>query len=293
MCPSCWARRAADTASDLPSRVGRLLPDVPYRPWVLTFPWALCFRLACDRALLSRMLRVFLRTLFAWQRRRGGALGGAGTPCAQTGSVTFVQRFTQDLRLFPHVHVVVPDGLFTLPDGGTELRFHALPPPTDSDVRALTERLAEHLQTAALRHGTPPTLTDGEEGDAEDALVRSCAAAALRRPPAKPDPGPPRHPAPPKPRRRLSWAALLLRTLDVDALTCARCAPPMVVLAFLTDPRVVWRTLAHLGLPTAPPSLAKPRQEEPPAHDRPSWSDDPDRNQPLHDATVPAGRDPP
>ena len=88
MCPSCWARRAADTASDLPNRMGRLLPDVPYRQWVLTFPWALRFRLACDRALLSRMLRVFLRTLFAWQRRRGRALAVAGTTCAQTGSVT-------------------------------------------------------------------------------------------------------------------------------------------------------------------------------------------------------------
>lgn len=162
MCPSCWARRAADTASDLPNRMGRLLPYVPYRQWVLTFPWALRFRLACDRALLSRMLQVFLRTLFAWQRRRGRALGFAGTTRAQTGSVTFVQRLTQDLRLFPHFHVVVPDGLFTLPDGGAELRFHALPPPTDSDLRALTKHLAEGLQTAALRHGTHPTLTDGE-----------------------------------------------------------------------------------------------------------------------------------
>jgi hypothetical protein len=33
----------------------------------------------------------------------------------------------------------------------------------------------------------------------------------------------------------------------------------MVVLAFLTDPRVLGRILAHLGLPTSPPALAPPR----------------------------------
>jgi hypothetical protein len=39
----------------------------------------------------------------------------------------------------------------------------------------------------------------------------------------------------------------------------------MVVLAFLTDPPVVSKILAHLGLPTAPPPLAPARlaaQEE-------------------------------
>ena len=35
MCPSCWSRRAADTAADL---VDRVLPQVPYRQWVLTVP---------------------------------------------------------------------------------------------------------------------------------------------------------------------------------------------------------------------------------------------------------------
>ena len=33
----------------------------------------------------------------------------------------------------------------------------------------------------------------------------------------------------------------------------------MVVLAFLTDARVVARILTHLGLPTAPPALAPAR----------------------------------
>ena len=48
-------------------------PEAPYRQWVLTFPWALRFRLAVDRPLFSALLGGFLRTVFAWQRRRGRA----------------------------------------------------------------------------------------------------------------------------------------------------------------------------------------------------------------------------
>src|SRR5512145_188390 len=42
----------------------------PSIPQALTFPWPLRFRLAVDRALLGKLLGIFLRTVFAWQRQR-------------------------------------------------------------------------------------------------------------------------------------------------------------------------------------------------------------------------------
>jgi hypothetical protein len=61
LCPSCLARRTADTSAWL---VDQLLPEAGYRQWVLTFPWTLRFRLAADRALLSAMpgIRLFVRS---------------------------------------------------------------------------------------------------------------------------------------------------------------------------------------------------------------------------------------
>ena len=59
--------------------------------------------------------------------------------------------------------------------------------------------------------------------------------------------------------RRLGWAQLLRRVLEIDALTCAKCAIPMVVIAFLSDPKVVERILDHLALPSSPPLLAESR----------------------------------
>ena len=59
--------------------------------------------------------------------------------------------------------------------------------------------------------------------------------------------------------RRLGWAQLLKRVLDVDALECPKCQTPMVVLAFLTDPRVLYKILDHLKLPSSPPDTAPAR----------------------------------
>ncbi|NLJ46127.1 MAG: hypothetical protein GX430_06160 [Treponema sp.] len=87
LCPSCWARRTAEIAADL---VDRVLPEAPYRQWVLTFPFPLRFLLATDSAILADMLQAFIRTLFAWQRLRGRRLGIRHGQC---GCVTFVQRF--------------------------------------------------------------------------------------------------------------------------------------------------------------------------------------------------------
>lgn len=96
LCPSCTGRRMDETAAHL---VTHLLPHAPYRQWVLTVPWRIRLRLACDKQLLSRALSVFVRTVFVWQRRRARQHGIAKAHC---GAVTFVHRFNSLLRLTPH-----------------------------------------------------------------------------------------------------------------------------------------------------------------------------------------------
>jgi hypothetical protein len=53
-----------DTAAHL---VDRVLPDVPYRQWVLSLPRQLRFLLAYRPQLVRPALRIFLRSVFAWQ----------------------------------------------------------------------------------------------------------------------------------------------------------------------------------------------------------------------------------
>jgi hypothetical protein len=59
--------------------------------------------------------------------------------------------------------------------------------------------------------------------------------------------------------RRLDWASLLRRVWGTDVATCPDCGDPLAVLAFITDPDVTAQILDHLGLASAPPTIAPAR----------------------------------
>jgi hypothetical protein len=58
---------------------------------------------------------------------------------------------------------------------------------------------------------------------------------------------------------RLDWPSLLRRSFDVDVMKCPKCQGRLRVLAVITEREPVQRILAHLGVPTAAPPLARAR----------------------------------
>lgn len=134
ICPSCATRRMEDGAEHL---VRNVLPHVPVRQWVLSFPRRVRFLAARYPALASRLLDLFTRSLFSWQRRSARRLG-VSEP--RTGGVTVVQRFGGSLNLNVHFHTLVPDGVFT-GNGDRPAQFTAIPPPDDDVVANILERI--------------------------------------------------------------------------------------------------------------------------------------------------------
>ncbi|MCP4448005.1 MAG: transposase, partial [Myxococcales bacterium] len=126
ICPSCTARRMSNTAAHM---VDKVLPALPYRQWVLSFPKRVRFRLATDHDLLSRVLDIALRKVFAWQRRAARRLGITAPMC---GAIGFVQRFGSLVNLNCHFHNILPDGVFTENNNG-DVVFRPVPPPTKRD----------------------------------------------------------------------------------------------------------------------------------------------------------------
>ena len=59
ICPSCWNRRAADFAA---TNVDQVLPGLPYRQFVISFPWPMRFALAFHPKFLTRVFRTFVRS---------------------------------------------------------------------------------------------------------------------------------------------------------------------------------------------------------------------------------------
>ena len=58
---------------------------------------------------------------------------------------------------------------------------------------------------------------------------------------------------------------MMRRVYEIDVLKCPHCGGRRNVLNFLTDPRVIAKILAHLGLPTEPPAIAAARPPPEPA----------------------------
>jgi hypothetical protein len=137
LCPSCTARRMADTAAHL---VDRVLPSAPYRQWVFTVPKALRLRLARDPAWATWVGTLAVRAIGAWQRRVARA---RGVIAPQTGAITFVQRFGGLGNLNVHFHVLVPDGVFV--DAENRLAFALHPVPTSADVVAILDRIVRRI----------------------------------------------------------------------------------------------------------------------------------------------------
>jgi hypothetical protein len=164
VCPSCTTRRMSDEAAYL---VDIVLPKARYRQWTITFPWPLRFLMARDHKVITEMLRIAMRILFAWQRRQARR---AGYRDAKTAAVAFVQRFGGALNLNVHLHVLLPDAVFVVGDGDC-LDVVQLCPPRDNDIVCLVQRLAKRVgQWAQRRYGTDDTsdetLLDGAIVDA-------------------------------------------------------------------------------------------------------------------------------
>jgi ribosomal protein S27E len=211
LCPSCAGRRMADTAADL---VEHVLPHVGVRQWVLTLPFALRYRLACDRALLAPVLRGFLDAVFASQRRRIRAR--YGVPGAGCGAVTFVQRFGGALNLNVHLHTLVLEGGYEMLPGARGVRFLALGKPSDEDVREILadaiDRIGRRLRRAGVSLDTDLSLSD-ELARKNPLLAAMYAASVESRVPSGPLAG--------RPTMRLGAGSRSAADVDTPPLLCA------------------------------------------------------------------------
>jgi len=161
------------TAADLMERV--LPPQSGLRQWVLTFPFSWRRRLAQDGALLGRLTRLVVETVLAFYAARAAEQGWPG---AKSGAVTVVQRTSSDLRLNPHLHLVVLDGAWH-EDGG-ELAWEALSHLRTSEVGEVLERVVRRMESHLRRSGL--FRMDQDDDDPEGNLAASAVSGqALQR----------------------------------------------------------------------------------------------------------------
>ena len=134
-----------ETATGL---VEHVFPRVPVRQWVVSFPWPLRLLFAARPELLTRVLGVVTRALSTAVKRRAGIRAGVA---AETGVVTFIQRFDSALNLNIHLHMLFVDGVYTFDD--ERPRLHRGCAPAQPELQRLLRAIATRVTRALERQG--------------------------------------------------------------------------------------------------------------------------------------------
>jgi len=162
-CPSCGARRMADSAALL---VDDILPHQPMRQWVLSFPFPLRFLFASNPKAMTGVLGIIYRAISTHLTHKAGLK----KPMAQTGAVTLIQRFGSALNLNIHFHMLFLDGAYS--SNGHPNRFRQVKAPSRTELTRLTHTIAQRAGRYLERQG----LVERDTGNiflAQDAVCVS------------------------------------------------------------------------------------------------------------------------
>jgi len=138
-CPSCMARYMSEKSALL---VDYVIPHVPVRQWVVTFPHALRFWMSRRPSLQTSVLSYVIKSIHQWIQDSVYAHHGIR---GQSGFISMIQRFGGSLNINPHIHILATDGGWS--DDGTFYPIGKLSTPEVSDVLDLIiKRLLRFLR---------------------------------------------------------------------------------------------------------------------------------------------------
>jgi hypothetical protein len=137
-CPSCGARRMAETAAHL---VDHVLPHKNIRQWVLTFPVPIRLCLAVRPKVVARALEISHLVTSQYYRKKAGL----GAKNSKSGAVTLIQRFGGSLNLNIHFHQLFVDGCYELSDKNEPIDFWVASPPTVKEIEEVLTKIIQKI----------------------------------------------------------------------------------------------------------------------------------------------------
>jgi len=138
-CPSCGAKRMAETAEHL---VENLLPFANYRQWVITLPFELRRWVTTNRKLMARVHRIISSEILAFYQ---DSTIVESTHKAAGGFISFTHLFGSAIQATPHFHILFADGLFQQNPRSGKVAFAKRQSLTDEDVGQVLERIVNRI----------------------------------------------------------------------------------------------------------------------------------------------------
>src|SRR5262249_19770033 len=184
-CPSCAARRMAQTAAHL---VECVMPWVPTRQWVVSVPVPLRYWMAASQDLTAQV-HTIIRTTIGQYYVNQAVTHSVPRDKVQPGSVTFIQRFGSALNVNLHFHCVFMEGVYLdRTEAGLKPRFVKAAPPSDADIATVLQKLSHRVirmlrRLGYLEAGIEAAVATGDDPlrDNEPDLARTMAASVQQR----------------------------------------------------------------------------------------------------------------
>lgn len=144
-CPSCGARRMAETAALLADEV---FPNAPLRQWVISFPFPLRYLFAAHPKAMGKVLGIVYRAISTHLIHKAGYQLKDGS----TGAVTLIQRFGSALNLNIHFHILFLDGVYVYREDRPP-RFQRVRAPDKSELEELVQLISIRVGRCLERQG--------------------------------------------------------------------------------------------------------------------------------------------
>jgi len=184
-CPSCAARRMAQTAAHL---VECVIPWVPTRQWVVSVPVPLRYWMAASQDLTAQV-HTIIRTTIGQYYVNQVVTRGVPRDQVQPGSVTFIQRLGSAINVNLHFHGVFIEGVYLdRTAAGCKPRFVTVEPPSDADIATVLQKLSHRVIRQLRRLGyleasmEAPVATGYDPlRDTAPELARTLAASVQQR----------------------------------------------------------------------------------------------------------------
>lgn len=180
--PFSCKRRMNEGAAFL---VDNVIPRVPVRQWVLSFPMPVRFWMARNPRLTTAALSIFHRAMTAHHMESGKKKLGVNAKI-QTGAVTVVQRFGSALNLNIHFHALLLDGVFVERANGGKPEFIETLKPTQGEIHDLIQTIQKRMLKLFQRRGlvgsyedAPPPEPMGVGAD-QSSLQAFCQGASVQ-----------------------------------------------------------------------------------------------------------------
>ena len=193
-CSSCCGRRMSESAAFW---VDHVIPGVPVRQWVMSFPMPLRFWMAKSPKLMTTVLSMVIRAVNGHYRKaRSKRLiqphrrfrVRSSRDEIQTGALTYVQRFGGAVNLNIHFHTLFLEGTYSKNRDG-KIEFAPGQAPSAEEIKAvlatIQKRVVRHLKKKGYIKDSPDggELTASEEvspDDADQNLILDLQGASIQ-----------------------------------------------------------------------------------------------------------------